>query len=144
MLCDGLLELDSNNIILDVDYENTVSPKYYNFSNDSINCEIEFNDKLLQEFINNNKEKFKEYITSRYTSCSGFISSYSNDVENWMEVKGYNEHEIGSVLNFVLNELNENAEISLLEASNNYESFYNFEFNFDECIRDFNEQKRAV
>jgi hypothetical protein len=137
-LCDGLMELFSNDIILDVKYEKLVSPKYYNFSNDSINCEIEYDEKKLLEYLNENKKELKEYIKNKYTSYDGFSSSYSNELSYWLDAENFGEHEIGSLLQFVLIQENENAEYELFEKSNCFEGFSNAVI-FDETkmINDF-------
>lgn len=87
------------------EFENIYSPQYYNFKNDSINvnlvCDTDVFMKKLLGFIQCNIEAFKQYIEDNYTSCDGFISYYSNDVNDWIK-KEYNDHEIGSMLEFAL------------------------------------------
>lgn len=140
-LCNHLKYLDNTGIINEVEFQKICSPKYYNFSNDSINCKITFNAKNLQEYINKNKESFKEYIEERYTSRSGFSSFYSNDVNNWMSVSDYGEHEVGSVLQFVLLNDSQKDELrlgyELLDLSNLHESFCNYEIDTKKMILDF-------
>lgn len=93
---------------IEIVFEELISPKFYNFSNDSVNVQIKVTTaflKELKEYLNTNKEAFALYIKDRYTSCSGFISSYSNQVETWLgeywkelETKA---HILGSILEFV-------------------------------------------
>ena len=93
-------------------YENLVSQREYNFSNDSINIEINFK-KFSQviEILDQNYDSFSEYIKHNYTSCSGFISSFSSYASDWMEdlrQDAENEtHKVGSVLDFILQEIEE-------------------------------------
>ena len=93
-------------------YENLVSPKYYNFINDSINIEINFK-KFSQviEILNQNFDSFSQYIKDNYTSLDGFISSYSSNASDWMEdlrEDAENEaHKVGAVLDFILQEIEE-------------------------------------
>lgn len=138
-LCEALLKLDHSNIIKKVEYEKTVSPKYYNFSTDSINCKIEYDVKALKKYVKNNLEKFKEYIEDRYTSRSGFISSYSNDYKHWInELDDLGEHELGSILQFVISNNDDEAELNLYYAANLLEAFCNTrEFDADSMIKDF-------
>ena len=88
-------------------YENLISPREYNFSNDSINIEINFK-KFSQviEILEQNFDSFAQYIKDHYTSCSGFISSYSSYASDWMEdlrEDAENEaHKVGAVLDFIL------------------------------------------
>ena len=93
-------------------YENLVSQREYNFSNDSINIEINFK-KFSQviEILEQNYDLFSQYIKDHYTSCSGFISSFSSYASDWMEdLKNDAEneaHKVGSVLDFILQEIEE-------------------------------------
>ncbi len=93
-------------------FQSVVSPKYYNFSNDSINVEYQFEDldKLVAYLIDNRTE-FADYLKDRYTSCNGFISHHSNDVDEWIQVfmfGGELGHKLGSALEFYLT--NENGD----------------------------------
>ena len=93
-------------------YENLISPREYNFSNDSINIKINFK-KFSQviEILEQNYDSFAQYIKDHYTSCSGFISSYSSYASDWMEdlrEDAENEaHKVGAVLDFILQEVEE-------------------------------------
>ena len=93
-------------------YENLISPREYNFSNDSINIEINFK-KFSQvfEILEQNYDSFSKYIKDNYTSRDGFISSYSNYSSDWMEdlrEDAENEtHKVGAVLDFILQEIEE-------------------------------------
>ena len=129
-IANSLMDLEHQGIILDVTYESLVSPKYYNFSNDSINCEIKYDSQKLMKYLRDNKAEFEQYITERYTSRSGFISSYSNQLDYWMDEDNHGEHEVGSLLNFVLFNEDEDAVVTLICESNVDEAFMNA-CNFD-------------
>ena len=92
-------------IEINVELQRIVSPQYYNFKNDSLNIKIDVDEDLLiskvREIIDKNLDEFKKYISDNYTSCDGFMSFYSNDVNDWLK-DGYDQHEIGSLLEFVL------------------------------------------
>ena len=93
-------------------YENLISPREYNFSNDSINIEINFK-KFSQviEILEQNYDSFSKYIKEHYTSSDGFISSFSSYASDWMEDLSENAenetHKVGSVLDFILQEVEE-------------------------------------
>lgn len=95
-----------------IKFEKIVSPKAYNFSNDSANVLIELNRVAFKRYLNDNKVALDEYLKDRYTSCSGFISSYGNSFEEWKEetsnFKDLDNHYLGSLLNFYF--LNEGIE----------------------------------
>ena len=91
-------------------YENLISPREYNFSNDSINIKINFK-KFSQviEILEQNYDSFTQYIKDHYTSRDGFISSHSSYASDWMEdlrEDAENEaHKVGAVLDFILKEV---------------------------------------
>ena len=103
-------ELNEIGINCSIKYETLVSPREYNFSNDSINIEINFK-KFSQviEILEQNFDSFTQYIKDNYTSRDGFISSFSNYSSDWMEdlrENAENEtHKVGAVLNFILQEI---------------------------------------
>ena len=138
-LCDGLLRLDNTGIIKNIEFESISSPMYYNFSNDSINCSIEFDQEKLQKYIDDNMEMFTQFIEERYTSRSGFISSYSNDVDEWKDMSDLGMHSCGAVLDFVYrNEFKEDAEFELYWKANPDEPYMaNVEFDHESMIEDF-------
>lgn len=142
-ICDGLENLESADIIQEVTFEKVVSPKYYNFSTDSINCEIEYDDEKLIEYLTENKEAFKDYIESKYTSRDGFSSSYSNDLEYWLDAENHGDHEVGSILQFVLENESEDAVMDLYYGCNCEEGFMDSViFNQEKMISDFKEKNK--
>ena len=98
-------KLYESGYISDYSYENISSPNYYNFSNDSINCTWD----ISEENKNNIIEKITDnsdwglYLESKYTSRAGFISHYSNQVEDWTDWDEIMEdsHRFSSVLEFL-------------------------------------------
>lgn len=93
--------------VLSVEFQEIISPKYYNFSTDSVNCKIEIDTKKICWYIHNNFENFREYIYDNYSNKSGFISSYSNFASDWVRNTSNfsdfstNKHYLGSILTFI-------------------------------------------
>ena len=93
-----------------IDFENLLSPREYNFNNDSINIEINFK-KFSQviEILKQNYDSFSQYIKDNYTSYDGFISNYSSYASDWIKdlrEDAENEtHKVGAVLDFILQEI---------------------------------------
>lgn len=141
-LCNGIIDLDHADIIESVTYQSMSSPRYYNFSTDSINCEIEYNHEKLKDFILHNYDQFKKYLERKYTSCDGFRSSYSNDIKEWLPdiIEGeIGDHELGSILDFIF-EVNhgDDAQCDLYHASDCTEGYYNgIEFDAKKMIEDY-------
>lgn len=100
-------ELKALSLINEITFQSLVSPTYYNYSTDSINVEIDVNIENLQKYISENKKQFIDYLKVHYTSCSGFIASYSNDFDVWAEDTesftnfDVNGHYLGALLQFV-------------------------------------------
>jgi hypothetical protein len=86
---------------IDIKFQKVVSPREYNFRNDSINIEVNMNFNNFMVIVNENKENIREYIRQNYTSRDGFISWHSNDVEDWCNpeyIKENLEHRIGALM----------------------------------------------
>jgi hypothetical protein len=90
-----------------IKFESLESPKYYNYSNDSINVLIDPNKETISNYIYENKEAFCKYLKENYTSCDGFASYHSNSFDEWeCLTKNFrsfkvHSHYLGSVLQFI-------------------------------------------
>jgi hypothetical protein len=120
---------DLVDIDVKIKFQQLVSPREYNFSNDSINCEYEITqheyDKVI-DYLKVHWTAFEKHIRETYSSRDGFISSHSSYAEVWMnnmKSESHLEHNFGSVLNFIL--LNEEyTDYDLYESlSDDYVSF---------------------
>lgn len=88
-------------IDLTIEFEELYSPKEYNFSNDSINVAIELDLWELLKLIEAKKGDAEIYFKDRYTSCSGFISFHSNQIDKWLDPEYILEdtkHRVGALL----------------------------------------------
>lgn len=87
-----------------IEFEEIVSPREYNFRNDSANVSIAIKKREFKKYLYANKEALDIYLKERYTSCSGFISSYGNSFEAWKEetnnFTNLDNHYLGSLLDF--------------------------------------------
>lgn len=63
------------------------SPREYNFETDRIFIEIEENHAIdfIKFIIKNYKKELEEKIKQRFTSRDGFISSYKNSLDLWID-----------------------------------------------------------
>lgn len=93
--------------VLSIEFQELISPKFYNYGTDSVNCKIEIDTQKICWYIHNNFENFREYIYDNYSNKSGFISSYSNQVSDWVRNTSNfsdfstNKHYLGSILTFI-------------------------------------------
>jgi hypothetical protein len=125
-LCKEIKYLLSD-FVSDIEFECVISPKYYNFSNDSINCEITFDYDKIINYLNENQYAFSVYIREQYTSRDGFISSYENNASEWLEGWQEDNHKVGSVLQFIC--MNEGFEEPYYLDDSHVSLFYNQQIN---------------
>jgi len=118
-------ELKHKGFVESIKFEEISSPKFYNFSNDSINIEVVFsaeNIQAIRHFVSEHFAEWKTYLKETYTSCSGFMSHHSNvpGAEEWFVDNALNDkHNAGSILEFLCGELKINSEFLYYQVDNN-------------------------
>ena len=75
---------DTDEIDIDLEFSDMSSPKEYNFETDRIFAKISDED-VSHLWSTVDREKLAQVIRDRFTSRSGFISFYSNDLEQWSQ-----------------------------------------------------------
>lgn len=114
-------ELANMGLISKYRLEKLVSPREYNFRNDSIDVAFYLtskNKQAIERYLVEHKKEFAEYLDDRYTSYSGFCSYYSNSILNWMndlDETLTHSHKLGSVLEFILKNENQIDEATIYE-----------------------------
>ena len=105
-------DMEKNNLISGAKFEKLVSPKYYNYNNDSINIEVYLNEDnidTIETILNENKDSWAEYVKSHFTSYDGFSSYYSNNINNedWnlREIIENGYTQLGFILEFILTDV---------------------------------------
>jgi hypothetical protein len=102
------------NVVKSIEFIKLHSPKFYNFTNDVIECEIDLNVKEVKKYINSNLDKFKIYLENNYKSRDGFNSFYEHDINFWLQkmknFKNLDHIEINGILDFIC----ENEEFNLV------------------------------
>jgi len=92
---------------IEIDFQELVSPREYNFETDAINVEYKLTKVTYQKilkYLRDNDAAFEKYIEERYTSRSGFLSSYSSNHHSWyldLEMQHELNHKFGAILNFI-------------------------------------------
>lgn len=85
-------------------YQSLHSPREYNFANDAVYVEYLFTRQQLgkiKQALMDESGNFQQFLKENYTSCSGFISSHSNNINDWMDDL-LDQHKFGAVLGFLL------------------------------------------
>lgn len=82
------------------------SPKYYNFSNDSINVLVSCNFTKIRKYLNENREDFDKYIYEHYTSYDWFWSWVSNNFHEFMiDDNLYKANHISAIISYIVSKL---------------------------------------
>ena len=101
------IKTELKQFIKKIELQKIISPREYNFSNDSANILIDVNVEEIQKFVYDHKQQFEEFLTKRYSSYDGFISHYEPDFLTWeVDTKKFtdfsiNDHYLGSILDFI-------------------------------------------
>ena len=102
-VCEFLQGLE---IVNSIKFLGLVSPKYYNYSNDKIECDIDYNKRNLVKYLNEYNKDFDKYLHENCSSYSGFISFYANNLREWKfktnNFVNLDSAEITIILNFIL------------------------------------------
>ena len=94
---------DEFDLDLDLKFESMQSPREYNFTTDRLFCYIsEENLRKLRSFVA--EDELRLAIKTRFTSRSGFISSYDNDLDDWPPLEEWDHNEIGTLFVALLGE----------------------------------------
>jgi hypothetical protein len=97
-------------------FEELVSPKEYNFTTDRIFVTIDR--KSLAKIIRLVKgERLNNKAREMFTSRSGSISYYSNDVSDWGKIDEWDHNQIGCALEALFDYYENEENIDLEEAS---------------------------
>ena len=107
-------------------FESLDSPREYNFTNDKITLEVEFDRQEMVKLINDNLEHIEKFIIKHFTDRSGFISYYDNDINEWTldNLEELDSVEIWSILSAIC-ERHDLDPLTLYYASNIHEEFSN-------------------
>lgn len=105
--CVNSIEQELKDFNIKIEYQKLVSPREYNFTNDSINVEYEIeNLDQIKTYLKDNFTEFEQYLKDRYTSGPGFTSFYSTDgymwLHNYLKDERKIKHCFGSILHFIL------------------------------------------
>jgi len=97
--CKNYVSAIASEIGLKLEFMELTSPREYNFTTDKISVYITNKElKIISSALNS--DTLKNIIKKRFTSRDGFMSWYSNDIEEWKEkpVKDWNCVELGTLL----------------------------------------------
>lgn len=121
--------LDEYEIDLGLKFESMQSPREYNFETDRIFCEVsEENVRKLREAVSD--PALRHAIKERFTSRSGFISSYPNNLEDWPPLEQWDHNELGTLLVALLDDA-EDWGRDIWEAMRDRNVF---DVAFDQCV----------
>ena len=94
---------DEHDIHITLEFESLQSPREYNFTTDRIFATISEEDVVtLYSTVKN--DDLNRSIKERFTSRSGFISHYSNDIDDWISnpLNKWDHNEVGTLLEAII------------------------------------------
>jgi hypothetical protein len=100
-------ELKELGVVDQIKFTELVSPKEYNFRNDSINVELVFTPENIQNiknFIEEEYDQWERYLADRFSSRDGFISFHANhpEAEEWnIDSAIEDAYKAGAILDFI-------------------------------------------
>lgn len=113
---------------LELTFSDMSSPREYNFTTDRIFAHIsEANAKKLFDLVMKTPGLLEKTIKKLFTSYSGFISHYSNDIDEWLErpVTEWDHNELGTLLHALLpREFEDSIGMSIAESNVFDEAFH--------------------
>jgi hypothetical protein len=90
-----------------LEYKSLWSPREYNFQTDEIDCtipDLTVRRLFAYSFVQDRHETLKKWIKDRHESCSGFVSFYSTDLDEWLPLSAladYDDIKISTLLHAV-------------------------------------------
>lgn len=103
--------------IKDMVFDELNSPKYYNYETDRIFVKIPLSE-VKRIYSEVDKVFLEDRIKARFTSCTGFISHYSNKLSEWPEdLEEWDHNQVGTLLEAYANQ----------ESDDGFDSFAEYE-----------------
>ncbi len=103
---------EKDNYLFNIEFLAILSPKYYNYSTDTIMYELETNKETLQNLKEYTLQlpNAEEYIHKKYTSRDGYTSFLENDIQYWKrnEIESQ-ENYLGALLDMLIQLLTDDA-----------------------------------
>lgn len=98
--CKSYVRAVSSELGFEMEFVKMTSPREYNFTTDKIYVSMKLKDIKEIAKVALNSEEMKKLVKRRFTSRDGFISFYSNDIEEWKEkkVEDWDYNELGTLL----------------------------------------------
>ena len=98
-----------------LEFKELTSPKYYNYTTDRIFASIDL-DEVKSIYKKTDKKLLREEIKNRFTSYSGFISHYPNDLDEWpTDLADWDCNHVGTLLEVYFKQENDDNSYSDLE-----------------------------
>lgn len=91
------VKLLAEELEIGLEWEEMVSPTYYNFQTDRLFARISRSD-LAKILCKVRGDKLNSKVREMFTSRDGFISHYSNNVRDWGRIAEWDHNQVGAVL----------------------------------------------
>jgi hypothetical protein len=122
-------ELKKLNLVSSIKFNNVISPKEYNYINDSIDCKIDLTEDNIiniKKYLDENINVFETYLYSKHSHRDGFNSNYPNNLKDWVNLtKNFTDFTDYDTLYIVLNFVCYNENIDDVYLYNEIEVYVN-------------------
>ena len=99
---------------LSLKYNDLTSPKYYNFETDRIFAEIS-KKSAYKIYRSLGKKRMRQAARRMFTSCDGYISHYSNDIDEWGQLRSWDHNQLYCLLCEYVEDQDDDWEWNLFE-----------------------------
>ena len=103
--------------ISNIEFKSIFSPTYYNYWNDEINININYDFDMIKNYLENNAVNFSNYIKDKNASYDGFIAFGDTDYNEYIKGNTFEAFELTQIIEFYL--VNEKVEINNLDFIEN-------------------------
>jgi len=133
-------------------FQKIISPRYYNYDNDSIDVSIVPNVDAISKYIVSNINEFDAYVKKRYTSYDGFTSFRFNSAVEWAHdtidftMLDKDGHTLGCLLDFILTneEIEDDDYLSRVDENMYFDEYCEVNYTELQSIESFDDKIKII
>ena len=115
---------DELSLDIKLSFDSLTSPRFYNYETDRIFANISLTNvrKLFAVSKRDKHDNFRKKISHKFTSYDGFISSYPNDLQSWLNkpIAHWDHNEVGTLLIAVMDLLDDSSDVAEMNINRDW------------------------